>query len=170
MAKNISLMGANYPQVPAVQLPQTGGGMATFYDIEVYDGLDSNDPEKALSAKQGKVLNDKLTNTDLTITRTENAYANADSIGRLNANKKAGYLFLKFNLGISSAGSPGDLTEIARISGWNALHGIELTIPPQNGSNKIMLAQITSDGIIKIWGANGLDSGFYRSSIVVPEA
>lgn len=32
MAKNITLMGANYPQVPAVQLPQTGGGTATFYD------------------------------------------------------------------------------------------------------------------------------------------
>ena len=34
MAKNITLMGANYPDVPAVQLPQTGGGVATFYDID----------------------------------------------------------------------------------------------------------------------------------------
>ena len=34
MAKNISLLGADYPNVPAVQLPQTGGGTATFYDIE----------------------------------------------------------------------------------------------------------------------------------------
>ena len=33
MAKNISLLGADYPDVPAVQLPQTGGGTATFYDI-----------------------------------------------------------------------------------------------------------------------------------------
>ena len=33
MAKNISLLGADYPNVPAVQLPQTGGGTATFYDI-----------------------------------------------------------------------------------------------------------------------------------------
>ena len=33
MAKNITLMGANYPNVPAVQLPQTGGGTATFYDL-----------------------------------------------------------------------------------------------------------------------------------------
>ena len=30
MAKNISLLGANYPDVPAVQLPQTGGGTAAF--------------------------------------------------------------------------------------------------------------------------------------------
>ena len=34
MAKNISLLGADYPGVPAVQLPQTGGGTATFYDIK----------------------------------------------------------------------------------------------------------------------------------------
>lgn len=32
MAKNITLMGANYSDVPAVQLPKTGGGVATFYD------------------------------------------------------------------------------------------------------------------------------------------
>lgn len=35
MAKNITLMGADYPDVPAVQLPQTGGGTATFYDLEL---------------------------------------------------------------------------------------------------------------------------------------
>lgn len=36
MAKNITLMGADYPDVPAVQLPQTGGGTATFYDIDEF--------------------------------------------------------------------------------------------------------------------------------------
>ena len=35
MAKNITLMGADYPDVPAVQLPQTGGGTAIFYDIDI---------------------------------------------------------------------------------------------------------------------------------------
>lgn len=34
MAKNISLLGANYPDVPAVTLPQTGGGVATFVDAD----------------------------------------------------------------------------------------------------------------------------------------
>lgn len=29
---NITLMGASYPGVPAVTLPKTGGGIATFYD------------------------------------------------------------------------------------------------------------------------------------------
>lgn len=32
MAQNITLLGANYPDVPAVTLPITGGGMATFSD------------------------------------------------------------------------------------------------------------------------------------------
>jgi hypothetical protein len=35
MAKNISLMGASYPDVPAVVLPQTGGGTARFDDASV---------------------------------------------------------------------------------------------------------------------------------------
>lgn len=32
MAKNITLLGASYSDVPAVDLPQTGGGTARFYD------------------------------------------------------------------------------------------------------------------------------------------
>lgn len=47
MAKNISLLGADYPDVPAVTLPQTGGGTATFYDVEVTDG----DPTLAWSTR-----------------------------------------------------------------------------------------------------------------------
>ena len=34
MAKNITLLGANYPDVPAVDLPQTGGGTARFIDVD----------------------------------------------------------------------------------------------------------------------------------------
>lgn len=33
MAKNITLMGASYTDVPAVNLPQTGGGLARFTDV-----------------------------------------------------------------------------------------------------------------------------------------
>ena len=32
MAQDITLMGATYPDVPAVNLPKSGGGTATFYD------------------------------------------------------------------------------------------------------------------------------------------
>lgn len=34
MAKNITLLGASYSDVPAVTLPQTGGGTAIFWDLE----------------------------------------------------------------------------------------------------------------------------------------
>lgn len=34
MAQNITLLGANYTAVPAVQLPKTGGGLAKFVDEE----------------------------------------------------------------------------------------------------------------------------------------
>ena len=33
MAQNITLMGASYSAVPAVQLPKTGGGTASFTDV-----------------------------------------------------------------------------------------------------------------------------------------
>lgn len=33
MAQNITLMGASYTAVPAVMLPKTGGGTATFTDV-----------------------------------------------------------------------------------------------------------------------------------------
>lgn len=33
MAKNITLLGANYQAVPAIDLPQTGGGTASFFDV-----------------------------------------------------------------------------------------------------------------------------------------
>lgn len=32
MAKNITLLGVDYPDVPAVELPKTGGGTAKYYD------------------------------------------------------------------------------------------------------------------------------------------
>lgn len=33
MAQNITLLGASYSDVPAVQLPKTGGGTAKFTDV-----------------------------------------------------------------------------------------------------------------------------------------
>lgn len=36
MAQNVTVCGANYQNVPAVQLPKTGGGSALFLDATVY--------------------------------------------------------------------------------------------------------------------------------------
>lgn len=40
MAQNITLLGANYADVPAVLLPKTGGGMARFVDAEDFSSYD----------------------------------------------------------------------------------------------------------------------------------
>jgi hypothetical protein len=49
MAKNVSLLGANYPDVPAVDFPQTGGGTARFTDV-------SDTTAKAEDVAAGKVF------------------------------------------------------------------------------------------------------------------
>ena len=41
MAKNITLMGANYPDVPAVVLPKTGGGSAMFVDADEIESVEN---------------------------------------------------------------------------------------------------------------------------------
>lgn len=84
MAKNITLLGADYPDVPAVQLPKTGGGTATFYDIEVIDNLNSDSSTDALSAKQGKVLNQKI--ADLAECKVVMADVNNVAIGNTDFN------------------------------------------------------------------------------------
>lgn len=42
MAQNITLLGADYPNVPAVDLPKTGGGTARFYDVNGSLSITSN--------------------------------------------------------------------------------------------------------------------------------
>lgn len=42
MAKNITLLGASYSDVPAVNLPQTGGGTARFTDTSVTTAVESD--------------------------------------------------------------------------------------------------------------------------------
>lgn len=49
MAQNISLWGATYSDVPAVELPKSGGGTAAFYDVSSTDAVASD-------VKAGKVF------------------------------------------------------------------------------------------------------------------
>ena len=55
MSKNVSLMGADYPDVPAVVLPKTGGGSATFTDV-------SDTTASAADVKKGKMFYDSSGN------------------------------------------------------------------------------------------------------------
>lgn len=42
MAQNISLWGANYSNVPAVDLPKTGGGEARFADPSITTAVEAD--------------------------------------------------------------------------------------------------------------------------------
>lgn len=59
MSKNITLLGASYPDVPAVQLPQTGGGTATFTDTSDANAVSSDLAE----GKTAYVNGTKITGT-----------------------------------------------------------------------------------------------------------
>lgn len=62
MAKDITLMGASYPDVPGVELPRTGGGTALFVDpVEIIDdNAGSGDTDKVWSADKSYSENSAL--------------------------------------------------------------------------------------------------------------
>lgn len=70
MAKNISLMGASYADVPAIVLPQTGGGTARFDDASVTTATASD-------VAQGKIF----LSADGTITTGSSSGGNATWMG-----------------------------------------------------------------------------------------
>ena len=107
-------------------------------------------------------------NTQLTITRTENNYADATSIGRLSARKRGNMLFLNFNLGLTS-GTTSDFTEICRISGWDSVSDIYTNIPCQTNGSSVISVSITPSGIVKIYcGTGTITAGFYRAFFCIP--
>lgn len=110
----------------------------------------------------------------LTITRTENNYADATQVGRMYAYKKNGMLYLYGNLQVKPNVSSSDFVEIAKISGWSAVDNYYAEVPPQgNNGDTIMTVYINNSGSIKLYSyqptyANA--NTWYRFSACVPEA
>ena len=110
-------------------------------------------------------------NKTLTITRTENSYVNATSIGRLYAYERSGFLWLNGNFQITTAmPTSSDFIEVATISGWSGVKNCFATIPMQNGTGCVTV-QITTSGSVQIYnGTSGNISGFARMSMSAPKS
>lgn len=139
MAKDISLLGANYTGVPAVELPQTGGGTAMFYDIQVINSLDSDSTTDALSAAQGKVLNDtKISASTISIKTGDNNWWEAPADGLPHYYHYEGQNTTTYKI-------PSSLCEVMVIKKTNS-RGVAWAIKWANSSPKQMwFAQLHDD-------------------------
>jgi hypothetical protein len=111
MAQNISLLGANYPDVPAVNLPKTGGGVATFIDAEIEDISSHVTPGTGVTLVSAKktghvvellITTPKVTtaNTDITLGTIDQEYRpNSNIVGSLRyaSSGDFGYGFIAVN-------------------------------------------------------------------------
>ena len=106
----------------------------------------------------------------LTVTRTNNTWFNAESIGRVKAYRTTGALILIGNLACTTAGNAASgLTEIASISGWSSLTDAYVQVPHQTSSSSSLLVQVTSNGKINVNTTIGnFVSGFYRFTLAMP--
>ena len=108
----------------------------------------------------------------LTITYTANSYVTEENFNtNLDAYRKAGTLYLRFNLNITTA-LPTDTTnvEIGRISGWSAPTDAMASIAGRSSAGNLIM-QVGRTGIIRVGNASGSNcSGYYRTGLTMPEA
>lgn len=106
--------------------------------------------------------------TPLTVTRVENAFANAESISRIIACKKSGILSCSCNLAITTGGTTNDVVRIAYIDGWNAYASMYMCVPGQNSPSQTLLIYINAVGSIYIYSSQQITPQFFRTSFVTP--
>lgn len=109
MAQNITLLGASYSAVPAVQLPKTGGGTARFDDASVTTATASDVASgKIFLASNGTITTGTNsggggTLTVKTATTTKTSTGQTISFSSLSGEPK--YWFLRCTSQLSSSGS-----------------------------------------------------------------
>lgn len=126
MAKNVIINGVTYSDVPAVDIPQSGGGMAWFYD------------DSDATAGSDDVLSGKTYYKDGRQTGT--MANNGDTSGDIST--KAGTV--EIPAGYTSGGSVGIASaEQAKIVAGNIKSGV--TLLGQAGSSMVLDTTISSD-------------------------
>lgn len=109
MAQNITLLGASYSAVPAVQLPKTGGGTARFDDASVTTATAADVTSgKIFLASDGTITTGTNsggggTLTVKTATTTKTSTGQTISFSSLSGEPK--YWFLRATTNVSSSGS-----------------------------------------------------------------
>ena len=184
-SKNISLANnSDYTTTPSTESKKNGihaseydGAMNNYYMSQGYhvfyaggsgrvyifdDNFQSNVP---ISAPNGF----RSYTQELAIIRVSNSYCNADSISRLKAYKRSGILILCGNLNLSSALPTGTgETQIATVSGWDAITAVSVPAAAIQGSGTIHVT-ISTTGALKIANMSGSSaSAWHRFQIVIP--
>lgn len=106
---------------------------------------------------------------ELQITRTEQEYVTAVSLGRCKAFKRNGYLFFKGNIEMSYGSGFSDFKEIGKISGWSAADAVYVNVPAQSGGGTVACFAIYADGQIRVYSATAFSNvPFFRFIAVAP--
>ena len=113
------------------------------------------------------VLNSK---TVLSLTRTEQSWVNETDFARLYAMKRGNMLHLRGNLCVTyGSGFSGGFQQIGTINGWNAASEVYINVPMQNDGSKVVVVQISTSGVIKIYSSTEFSGNpFFRFNVCVP--
>lgn len=109
MAQNITLMGASYSDVPAVQLPKTGGGTARFDDATVTTATASDVASgKIFLASNGTITTGTASGGGGSLTVATKTLTNTSTKQSLEFSSLSGqpkYWYLRITSQLSSSGS-----------------------------------------------------------------
>lgn len=176
MSQNITLLGASYPAVPAVQLPKTGGGTATFTDVtdttaaaaDVAQGkyfYNANGVRTAGTNSGGGGSSKAIYTYRGLASRTANSYGATNA--KVTVTKAGTYTISYVAVRGSSSGTMGTNLHIGSSSGtnnttWNnGTYGQAVTLTGQN---------IAANTAVTIYATSGSTSRtIYVGQLIVEE-
>lgn len=142
MAQNITLMGASYSAVPAVQLPKTGGGLAAFTDV-------SDTTAAAADVASGKYF---YTAAGVRTQGTNSGGGGGGDSGlTLLATKSLGTI----STSTTSAADTGQSVEVSGINDYDLLVVITSVDTRTNNRHLATIATVALNGTSSIGTKNG---------------